>query len=198
MTISQDEAAQALGEIAAATGRLREVTVYAYSAPYLILVGIAWMVADSATWFAPRAEFVWPMVTLAIWAGCISVAVTQRRRLLAQPGLSRPRTVPALGRRAWAPLATAVTSTLFMVSLIFVLWPLDFKQVHTMWGLAAGFGYVAMGVWLGWRLLALGVGLVGVTVLGFYGLTMAGGYPLFMGLVSGGAMILGGLWLRKI
>ena len=68
--------------------------------------------------------------------------------------------------------------------------------MHSIFGLVFGCIYVAMGLWMGWRLAALGAVLVALTLIGFY--LIGPWYPAFMGLVSGGALLLGGLWLRKI
>ena len=70
------------------------------------------------------------------------------------------------------------------------------KETHSVFGLLFGCLYVGMGIWTGWRLIALGVALVALTLVGFY--AIGPWYSLYMGVVSGGALVLGGLWLRKL
>ena len=70
------------------------------------------------------------------------------------------------------------------------------REVHSVFGLVFGFIYWSSGIWTGWRMAALGVALVALTLVGFY--AVRGWYSLYMGVVSGGALILGGLWLRRV
>ena len=48
MTITKDDAAQALGEIDAARSRVWQTKAYGYASPFLIIWGLVWMVADLA------------------------------------------------------------------------------------------------------------------------------------------------------
>ena len=54
MTITKDDAAAALRDIDQAGERSRELESYASGAPYLIIWGLAWLVAGSLTDFMPR------------------------------------------------------------------------------------------------------------------------------------------------
>src|ERR1700750_3211613 len=82
MTISRDDAAQALGEIDAARGRTMTLTRYRRSAPHFMLWGLIWMAAYTVTEFAPRAaNLFWGAATLfGIVAANVIVGVQQRER----------------------------------------------------------------------------------------------------------------------
>jgi len=188
MSISKDDAAQALSEIDQARGRVRSLAAYAQAAPYLVLWGIAWLVADTAIALSPRAFWVWPAVIAVATLVNVGIAVAQAREV----GAGQTRSPH------WKALATALICVVFLASLFLVLSPLGGKQIHSVFGLFFGSVYVVMGLWLGWRLVALGLALAGLTLVAYYALPMGGGYPLFMGVVAGGALIVGGLWLRKI
>jgi hypothetical protein len=69
-------------------------------------------------------------------------------------------------------------------------------EIHSIFGIVFGFLYMGFGLWMGWRILALGAALTVLTLVGFY--EVRAWYGLYMGLVSGGALILGGFWLRRL
>jgi hypothetical protein len=58
------------------------------------------------------------------------------------------------------------------------------------------FLYLAVGAWVGWRLFTIGLVATVLIVVGFYAIHAH--YFLYMGCVSGGALIAGGLWLRRL
>ena len=64
MTITKDEASEALGEINAASGRARQMRGYNRAAPFLILWGAVWMVCDLTNQFEPRWWPAWPIGAL--------------------------------------------------------------------------------------------------------------------------------------
>jgi hypothetical protein len=185
MSITRDEAAQALGEIEGAAGRVRRFGLYADAAPYFMLWGGIWLVADIATQFAPRAWLIWPVLSLAGVVIATALGVAQ------QKGRAGSRVI-----ERWRPLATWLTVIAFIVTLGFVLRPWSWRQGHSVFGLVFGFIYLVTGFWIGRRLVILGVALIALTLLGYY--AVHAWYPLFMGVVGGGALILGGLWLRSI
>jgi len=190
MVISKDDATQALGEIAAAGERVRSLTAYAYTAPYLILWGIAWMFADVVTAFwgaTPLGDWAWPATALV--ATVINFVIA-----LAMPRGGGKSAAPY----RWRPLAAAGIGMLCVVALFVIVEPLNGKQVHTVFALLAGAAYMLMGLWLGWRLVALGVAVTVLSLGAFYGLPLGVAYLLFMGVIVGGGLILGGLWLRKV
>jgi hypothetical protein len=186
MSISKDEAAQALIDVHAASGRVRQADAYGRAAPFLIIWGIVWLAADLAWQFAPGFRYAWPVASLTGFAASTVM------------GFMLPREAVGPGERP-AGLRHYV-SWLIVVALIFSLFlvmrPSDGRQVHTVFALVFGYIYLIAGVWVGWRVAALGVALVALSFFGFLGLGLW--YPLYMGIVGGGALILGGLWLRQI
>jgi hypothetical protein len=190
MSISRDEASRALGEIEQARDRLREVTSYGYAAPHMMLWGLAWLVADVATQVGPLPvkEWTWPIVSSV--CALISIVIVV---------ISRNRAGPAVSRRVMLQVYGVMAAVVaFTAALIFVCWPLNPKQTHSLFGVIFGFAYVIEGLWLGWRLTVLGLALVALTLGAFVWLPLMGGYLVTMGVVGGGSLILGGLWLRRI
>jgi hypothetical protein len=186
MSISKDEAAQALGEVAAARSRVWQIKAYGYTSPFLIVWGAVWMAADLILQAEPGWALTWPT---AVAVGALaSLAV----------GFTLPRAASTDGGRRldWRNFAVWGLVMGFIASLFFVLPPMGGRSQHSLFALLFGFIYLGMGLWMGWRLSALGAALVALTFIGFY--AVGHWYLAFMGLVSGGALVLGGLWLRKI
>ncbi len=182
MTLTKDDASQALGEITAASGRVKEMRAYARVAPFLIIWGLVWMACDLANQFAPQFALAWP----------IGIVVGTLASFAAGFGLSRSE--PGGGDWRYSVVWLLVIG--LIAAIFFVVPVTSGREVHSIFGIVFGFIYVGMGLWTGWRLLALGAALVAATFVGFYEVTTW--YGLYMGLVSGGALLLGGLWLRKI
>ncbi|HEY1750960.1 MAG TPA: hypothetical protein VGG29_06835 [Caulobacteraceae bacterium] len=184
MTITKDAAAQALGEVEAARGRMVEARSYANASPFLIIWGAVWMFADLAIQFAPPslANYAWPAGILVGTVASIAASFTLPRR--------------ADGAKGWRAFGLWGVIAGFFVALFLVIPVTSGVEIHSIFGIVFGFLYMGFGLWMGWRVIALGAALVALTLIGFY--EVRAWYGLYMGLVSGGALILGGLWLRKI
>jgi hypothetical protein len=186
MTITKDDANQALNEIRAASGRARQMQGYARAAPFFVLWGTVWMVCDLATQFAPNWVWAWPIGALI---GTIASTVL---------GFNLPKAAPQPGEQTagWRHLASWLLIMAFIVTLFLVIPVTSDREIHSVFGLVFGFIYVGIGIWGGWRMIALGAALIGLTLIGYF--AVGPWYALYMGLVSGGALILGGLWLRRV
>jgi hypothetical protein len=186
MTITRDAATQALGEIDAAAGRAAEFKTYARMAPFLMIWGLVWMVCDLLTQFAPQWGLAWP---IGVGAGTVASIVM---------GFSLPRDgfTPAERAKGWRHMASWFLVIAFVIALFQVVPLTNVRETHSVFGLVFGFIYVGMGLWTGWRMAALGAALIVLTFVGFF--AIGHWYWLYMGLVSGGALLLGGLWLRKV
>lgn len=185
MSISKDDAARALGEIDEARGRLRQATAYGHASPHLIVWGLVWLVADLVTQFAPDFGLTWAVCATAGAIASIVIGV----RAGAKGG-------PDEAGLGWRQGATWVLVLAMVASLFFVVPVTSGREVHSVFGLVFGFIYMIVGLWVGWRMVALGAALVVFTLVGFY--AVRDWYPLFMGVVAGGALILGGAWLRRL
>jgi hypothetical protein len=63
-------------------------------------------------------------------------------------------------------------------------WPIYFMMVYTI-----------VGLWFGYAFVAIGVGITALTLIGYF---FAGDwFNLWMAVVDGGGLILGGLWMRR-
>jgi hypothetical protein len=186
MTITREEATRALGEVDAAAGRAAEFKTYAHMAPFLMLWGAVWMVCDLLVQFEPRWEFSWPVG--AVLGVLASIVI----------GFSLPRDGVTAAERAtgWRQMGSWMLVLVFLFALFQVIPVTSGREIHSVFGLVFGFLYLGVGLWTGWRMVALGLALIVLTFIGFY--AIGAWYALYMGLVSGGALILGGFWLRRV
>ena len=187
MSMTKGAAAQALHEIAAARGRVWRAMAYGYAAPYLVIWGFVWLGANLVSQFAPRLTLTWIVADLLGLAASFAV------------GFAMVRSPSGRFERAgggWRNLGVWLLVLAFLVALVLVVPITNARQAHTVVGVTFGFIYLGMGLWMGWRLAVVGGALVALTLLGFY--QVHAWYPLYMGLVGGGALILGGVWLRRV
>jgi hypothetical protein len=192
MSLSRDEAAEALAAIDKAGGRVRDLGYYADLSPCLIAWGLIWLVANLLTEIRPAwAATAWPVgwvlgTPVTIW----SVWRQSRRTsaLVRQAG-GDPRVI---GRRI--ALIGAIGFG-FYIALSIIVAPLTPRQVNAFISMVVAFGYAFAGIWGGRRFLAIGIAAGAAILFGY--LFLHQHFYLWMGLTAGGALLLGGFWLRK-
>jgi hypothetical protein len=179
MTLSPDQAAEALKEIEAARGRTRVALNYRAGAAHLILWGALIIVGHVLTEFAPRAA---PIIWIGVnGAGALgSCAIGYLRRHESGQG------------RAAALLAIALALCFATESL---LWQATGRQIAVMWAIHAGAAYMIAGLWLGRAYLILGAGVVALSLFGYFAVDSY--FNLWMAVVFGGSLLTGGFWMRR-
>jgi hypothetical protein len=192
MSIDKAEAAAALA--AAGRSEQQSFSLYAYrfNAPMLVLWGIMWMAADLTIAFAPWTPakvWAWPAASLVGSLICVAYYWRYSARKVRSTQTPRSRIY------FWRMMATWLCTGAFIVGVMYVFAPFKWREPHAFWGLLIALLYAVSGVWAGWRLAALGALLGGLVMYAFFGLSDAAYLP-FMGIVCGGGMALGGLWLR--
>ena len=193
MNVTRDEAARALGEINQAGGRMRRLGLYADMAPNFILWGLIWFAANLVTEFRPEwSPAAWQIGTLLIGTPLTLYFVVRQGRRSGARIRQAGGDAKALGGRmallgaiAWA----------FFFSIIAVTAPLNGRQIDAFISLFFAFAYAIGGVWGGWRLIAIGGVAAAAILFGYFAIDQH--FYLWMGVVGGGALFAGGLWLRK-
>jgi hypothetical protein len=185
--ISREEAADALKQVAEARERVALMQRYRHAAPFLILWGVIWMVADSLCDFLPQhSGVVWnTMAPLGVVLSWILGHYAQARR--------GGEAVPDRGLR-WG---LTILSVFVYFAAAQAILPQTSPLQCTAWvSIFFAVAYMLVGIWSGWRIFAIGSALVALILFGYFGL---GAHQfLWIGLVSGGALVAGGLWLRKV
>lgn len=188
MAIPTHEAADALRDIERAQRDSAVAYSYARFSPHLFLWGAIWIVGYAATYFRPGASLIW--VTLvpigligSIWLGARCVGSDARTRSDTAPG--------------WRYAGTAIAIFLFIAALFAILPPKSGEQLGAVIPILVALFYALIGTWIhGTRIVVLGFALGALTVAGFFWLPQY--FLLWMAAVGGGALILGGFWLRRI
>jgi hypothetical protein len=193
VTPSRDEAEKALAEIAEARGRIDRAHGYRDAAPFFILWGLIWLVANLTTEIAPGyGQTAWVVGILVGSPVSLYLAWTQARRRgerIRQAGGD----AKAIGGRIALTWATPIA---FFIGAMIIVGPLDPRQTDAFISLFWAALYMGVGAWVGLRLFTIGAVTAAAIVFGY--LVLQEHYFLWMGLVAGGGLIAGGLWLRKL
>ncbi len=191
MNIDKNEAALALAAIDAADARSAQLQHYRRFAPFLILWGSIWLLANTGSDLAPaQSGPIWLALTLlgataSFWLGSRQHAATKEN------------SVPRLRTdQGWRWMLCFLVVIAFQVAALAVLPASDARQQDTFFSMFWTFLYMAIGAWTGWRLFSIGLAATLLILLGYFGVHSH--YFLYMGCVSGGALIAGGLWLRRL
>jgi hypothetical protein len=193
MNISRDEAAAALDAIDAADTRVRTVRNYAEYAPFFILWGCIWLGANATTDLAPAwSQRAW-FIGIGI-GGVVTVLLTIRN------ALTWKQRFPELARegRAIGHRATLLGITLWVAfpGVLLIAAPLSPRQSNALISLLWALIYMTAGAFMGTRLFVIGAVTAAAILFGYFFIDAH--YFLWMGCVGGGALLAGGLWLRKI
>ena len=190
MTLDKDQAAAALADIGASQSRATSLYSYSRAAPFIFLVGVMWFVADLTIQFAPLSEplgnLVWPIVSAVSIPAFIVLMLMQARNN------ARPR-----GRSTmWKSLGLWLIIFAFVAGTFQIFYPFNGRQTSSFIGMFIGAVYAALGLWMGWRLMAIGLALALLSFAGF--LWVHQYYAAYMGVVGGGGLMLSAFWLRKV
>lgn len=190
MTVTREEAAKALEEVSRASDRIVTLKGYNHGAPYFIIWGLVWLVANTFTQFWPaQYNLAWgPGVILGVIASTVT-GVIQSRTI--KPGAAS--SIDArIGRRIGM---TAFVMFGFIACLTFIARPETSRDTNAMISIFFPFMYMGAGIWAGWRLFAIGLVTAAGIMAGY--VWIEDYYALWMGMFAGGSLIAGGLWLRS-
>ena len=186
MTVTRDEAASRLHDIDTARRHSRTLFQYGLASPYLLLWGALWIVAGVIGAFSPNdAGIGWLIVDIIGFVGTGYLVASQARRY--DEGGGRVRMVRWLG--------TAAVLAAFVAMTLMVFAPVTGVEVQTLITMLVAAAYMVAGCWVGFRYAVVGAVLAALSV-GVFHLAPAH-LPLIVPLLGGGALILGGLWMRR-
>jgi hypothetical protein len=184
MTIQPQDAANALKEIAIAEQHSAKAYRYQKASPHLFLWGFIWIVGYSAVFVRPSASWIWFVLTAIGIPGSFWIA-------------RRERTDRSRAYAGWEIALTLLALSLFLSAFFAIFPPRSPLQVDAIFPLMIALWYVLFGIWRwGARMALLGLALGVLTVGGYFWLQHY--FLLWMAGVGGGALILGGFWLRKV
>lgn len=188
MNVTREEAAQALADINKASDRIVTVKGYHHGAPFFILWGLIWLVANSVSEF-------WPAYRGWAWG----IAVTTGMVLSTIMGVMLSRRGPTGSSDFDAKLGRKIGLTsgimlLFIACVVWIARPESSREGNAIISILFPFIYMASGVWAGWRLFAIGFVTAAAIMIGYVWIQEY--FDLWMGVFAGGSLIAGGIWLR--
>jgi hypothetical protein len=180
--IDSQQASEALAEINEMTRRVRQSRIYNLASLMLIMWGALVFAGYVATWLLPRSGGI---VWIVIYAVGIAGSFVISRYDHARQG------VRTFDLRMFAAFV------LFVAFGIFCSWLGHFtpRQLGTFWPIYFMLAYTIAGLWTGYAFVAIGLGITALTLIGYF---FAGEwFELWMAVVNGGGLMLGGLWMRR-
>jgi hypothetical protein len=183
--IDSKEASEALSEINDIAHRVRQSFIYNATSRLMIWWGALVFAGNIATWLWPRyGDYIWIGVNVAGIAGSL--------------------TLSGYGYSATGGVRIFNARMLFAYLLFFafghfcaeVLGHFTPRQQGTFWPIYFMLFYTIAGLWFGHAFVVIGIGITVLTLIGYFFVT-GFTFLLWMAVVNGAGLILGGLWMRR-
>jgi hypothetical protein len=181
--IDSREAASALSDIAEIARRVRQSTIYNLASLMLIMWGVLVFAGYLVTWLSPRnAGYAWLAVYVAGIIGTVVISTYNRARS---------------GIRTFDVRVLAAFLLFIAFGIFASVWLGHFtpRQLGTFWPVYFMLVYTIAGLWVGTAFVAIGLGIIALTLTGYF--FVGNAFDLWMAFVDGGGLILGGLWMRR-
>ena len=183
MTIDSKQASEALSEINEIARRVRQSTIYNLASLMLIMWGGLVFVGYLVSYLSPRqAGYAWLTVYVAGIAGTAVIS-----------GLNKARSgIRTFDVRMFAAFLLFVGFGIFTSVGLGHFTP---RQLGAFWPIYFMLFYTIAGLWVGHAFVAIGLGIIALTLIGYF--WSGGAFELWMAGVNGGGLLLGGLWMRR-
>ena len=182
-TIETKEAAAALNDIEQIVRRVRQSRLYQLASLIAIMWGVLVFAGNIATYLGPRhGNYIWIAVNLVGALGTFAITAS---------GYS------GTSARSY-DVRMLVAYLLFFAFGFFcsnVLGHFTPRQLGAFWPVYFMLFYSIAGLWFGYAFVVIGIGISALTLIGYFYIGEA--FPLWMAVVNGGGLILGGLWMRR-
>ncbi len=181
MTISPNEAGAMLADVDAIVARVKQSRIYAQAGAILILWGAIVVAGNLFCLAAPRWS-AWGWLAADALGAAATFAMLRGR--------------PSPGTRF--PLRFLAAFALFVVFgsvWSVLLGRFGPRELDAFWPTLFLFGYALAGLWFGAAFAALGLGLSGLIVAGYF--WSGEWFNLWLAIVNGGGFVLCGLWMRR-
>jgi hypothetical protein len=183
MAIDPTDAASALTDIERVVRRVRQSRIYNFSSLMLIMWGALVFAGYVTSYIWPRTNGLhWIVLDAIGLAASLAIGASTRRRA----------GVNTFDTRF---LAASVLLVVFGCILSIGVGHLRPRQMDAFWPIYFMMVYTIVGLWFGYAFVAIGIGVTALTLVGYF---FAGGwFHLWMAVVDGGGLMLGGLWMRR-
>ena len=181
--IDSREASEALSDINDIAQRVRQSTIYNLASLMLIMWGALVCAGNIASFASPHfANGAWLVLYAVGIVGSFAISA-----------LGYPRThVRTFDFRM------LIAFVLFVAFGIFTsrwLGHFTARQMGAFWTIYFMLFYTIVGLWFGLAFVVIGISVIVLTLVGYF--FVDAWFELWMALVNGGGLILGGLWMRR-
>ena len=183
MSIDREQAASALSDIDSIVRRVRQSRIYNLASLIMIMWGGLVFAGYIGSYLWPRsAGYLWTAIYLAGIAGSFVISSFDYAR----------EGVRTFDVRIFTAFALFVAFGIFCTIVLGHFTP---RQLGTFWPIYFMLAYSIAGLWFGNAFVAIGLGIAALTATGYF---FAGGwFDLWMAVVNGGGLVLGGSWMRR-
>jgi hypothetical protein len=188
MNISHEDAQASLSTVDNVMDQTRKAIASAYVNPSLILWGLLWIIAFTATHF--YLEYAYHIFMVMGVIGGMGTAVIYKVFHTKAPVKD-----PSSRKMGWRVAALWILLLIYIVIWLFLFAPFTGLQCNALICTAVMFAYIVMGLWFDNRfMIVLGLAVTAGTLAGFY--LFRNYYCLWMAFVGGGAIFGTGLYIR--
>jgi hypothetical protein len=181
--IDSQQASAALDDINDVVRRVRQSRIYQISSVIITTWGVVLFAAYIANYTWPRQGYtIWTAANLLGLAISTAVGFVSNLR-------SGTRTFPIRS------LITFLLIGAFGVFCSVVLGHFGPRQIIVFWALYGMLFYSIAGLWFGYAFIVIAACTTALTLIGYYCIGPA--FLLWMAVVHGGGLVLGGLWMRR-
>ena len=182
-SLSPTEAQDVLHSISQAERGSAKFYRYRHAAPHLLVWGAIWAVGYGLTYAKPQWGGGWLALVLV--------------GALASFWIGRNSKPAGSASYDWRSASTALAILAFIAAIFAIMPPRTVAQLSAFFPILVAVFYALIGIWTrGARLVAAGVVIAALTLVGYF--LLAQYFLLWMAIVGGGALTLGGLWLRSV
>jgi len=181
-SIDPREAASALSDIEDMVGRVRQSRIYDLASQMMVMWGVLVFAGYLVTYLVPRYAVI----------GWVSVYVIGIGGWGAFSAINWPKSgVRTFDLKFLCALAMIIVFGVFCC----VFGHFGPRQLSTFWPIYFMLFYSIAGLWFGYAFIVIGLAVSALTVIGYFYAGSA--FDLWMALVNGGGLLLGGLWMRR-
>ncbi|HEY4943783.1 MAG TPA: hypothetical protein VII56_20310 [Rhizomicrobium sp.] len=184
MTVDREEASALLKDVEGIESRVRQLLIYSRVSDYLFLWGAIWGLGFTCNYFMrAQSNLLWYALETIGLIGTVTIVAFHRRRSEAKNNF-------AFVRAALSVIAIVVFGGIW-ITLTHMGW----REQVTFWPTLLSFILFLIGLWIGRAMALAALAIFAVSLTGYF---VAGDYlHLWMAAATGGAMIAGGVWLRR-
>ncbi|MGA2172209.1 MAG: hypothetical protein ABSG82_04240 [Sedimentisphaerales bacterium] len=188
MNVSNEDAQASLAAVTETMLRTRKAIAAAYSSPLLILWGLLWVAAYTASHFYLKYAG-------GIFGAMAGVGVPGSFFVLRRVKQTMPVKEPTEEKLNWRIGGLWLLLFVYMCVWLNLLGPVNGMQINAFICTVVMFAYIILGLWFtAYFMVWLGLAVTATTLVGFYLLTPY--YCLWMAVTAGGALLATGLYLR--